>query len=94
MQIKMAHEAFNCIFYCRVLMSAVSSEDTQDRTNRTVLMPWLRFLWESYRHCMDVFKNHNKLERLYHDIAREAFQFCQVYDRKTEFRRLCDNVRS
>ncbi|XP_063725233.1 eukaryotic translation initiation factor 3 subunit A-like [Symsagittifera roscoffensis] len=76
-----------------VLMSAVSSEDTQDRTNRTFLMPWLRFLWESYRHCMEVFKNHNKLERLYHDIAREAFQFCQEYDRKTEFRRLCDNLR-
>ncbi|XP_075252920.1 eukaryotic translation initiation factor 3 subunit A-like isoform X2 [Convolutriloba macropyga] len=76
-----------------VLMSAVSSEDTQDRTNRTYLMPWLRFLWESYRHCMEVFKNHNKLERLYHDIAREAFQFCQEYDRKTEFRRLCDNLR-
>merc|ERR1712226_191840 len=76
-----------------VLMSAVSSEDTQDRTNRTYLMPWLRFLWESYRHCMEVFKNHNKLEKLYHDIAREAFQFCQQYDRKTEFRRLCDNLR-
>ncbi|RWS09568.1 Eukaryotic translation initiation factor 3 subunit A-like protein [Dinothrombium tinctorium] len=75
-----------------ILLSAVSSEDTQDRTDRVVLLPWVKFLWESYRQCLDLLKNNARTERLYHDIAHQAFEFCIKYNRKTEFRKLCDNL--
>uniref|UniRef100_T1D215 Eukaryotic translation initiation factor 3 subunit A n=1 Tax=Cupiennius salei TaxID=6928 RepID=T1D215_CUPSA len=77
-----------------LLLSAVSSEDTQDRTDRVVLTPWVKFLWESYRQCLELLRNNSRVERLYHDIAQQAFKFCLNYNRKTEFRKLCDNLRA
>ena len=75
-----------------ILLSAVSSEVSQDRTDRVLLLPWVKFLWESYRQCLDLLKNNARTEKLYHEIARNAFQFCIKFNRKTEFRKLCDNL--
>lgn len=58
--------------YYSVLLSAVSGEDTQDRTDRLLLTPWVKFLWESYRQCLDLLRNNSKVERLYHDIAQQG----------------------
>lgn len=59
-----------------VLLSAVSGEDTQDRTDRLLLTPWVKFLWESYRQCLDLLRNNSKVERLYHDIAQQGTCGC------------------
>ncbi|OWF43183.1 eukaryotic translation initiation factor 3 subunit A-like [Mizuhopecten yessoensis] len=77
-----------------LLLKAVSGEDTQDRTDRAILTPWVKFLWESYRQCLDLLRNNSRVERLYQDIAQQAFKFCLEYTRKTEFRKLCDNLRT
>ncbi|XP_039249045.2 eukaryotic translation initiation factor 3 subunit A-like [Styela clava] len=77
-----------------VLLSAVTGEKTHDRTNRLMLTPWVKFLWESYRQCLDLLRNNNRVEKLYQDIALNAFEFCLKYDRRTEFRKLCDNLRN
>lgn len=77
-----------------ILLSAVSSEDQQDRSDRVKLIPWVRFLWEAYRQCLDILKNNVRTESLYHEIAHRAFQFCTKFNRKTEFRKLCDNLRT
>lgn len=77
-----------------ILLSAVSSEDQQDRSDRVKLIPWVRFLWEAYRQCLDILKNNVRTEALYHEIAHRAFQFCVKFNRKTEFRKLCDNLRT
>lgn len=50
----------------------MSGEDTQDRTDRLLLTPWVKFLWESYRQCLDLLRNNSKVERLYHDIAQQG----------------------
>lgn len=75
-----------------ILMAAVSNEGNQDRKDRVVLIPWVKFLWESYRQCLDLLRHNNKTERLYHDIAHQAFKFCIKYNRKSEFRKLCDHL--
>jgi translation initiation factor 3 subunit A len=77
-----------------ILLSAVSSEDQQDRSERVKLIPWVRFLWEAYRQCLDILKNNVRTEALYHEVAHRAFQFCTKFNRKTEFRKLCDNLRT
>ncbi|RXG58416.1 Eukaryotic translation initiation factor 3 subunit A [Armadillidium vulgare] len=76
-----------------ILLSAVSGEDAQDRSDRTILTPWVKFLWESYRQCLELLRTNSRVEKLYHNIAQHAFKFCEKYNRKTEFRKLCDNLR-
>ncbi|XP_059468760.1 eukaryotic translation initiation factor 3 subunit A isoform X2 [Neocloeon triangulifer] len=76
-----------------ILLSAVSGEDAQDRSDRTILTPWVKFLWESYCQCLELLRTNTHVETLYHDIARMAFAFCLKYNRKTEFRKLCDKLR-
>lgn len=76
-----------------ILMKAVCGEDAQDRSDRTILLPWVKFLWESYCQCLELLRVNTHCEILYHDIARMTFQFCLKYNRKSEFRRLCDKLR-
>lgn len=76
-----------------ILLSAVCGEDAQDRSDRTILLPWVKFLWESYCQCLELLRLNTHCEILYHDIARMAFHFCLKYNRKSEFRRLCDKLR-
>jgi translation initiation factor 3 subunit A len=75
-----------------LLLKAVSGESTQDRADRDLLAPWLKFVWESYKNCLELLKNNNKVEPLYKEVAKQAFNFCSKYQRKTEFRKLCETV--
>src|SRR5947207_12575937 len=73
-----------------VMLSTVSSEQNKDRTDRAVVTPWLKFLWESYRTVLEILRNNARLEGMYQSTAHQAFQFCLKYVRKTDFRRLCE----
>ena len=77
-----------------IMLSAVSGEGAQDRSDRTILAPWVKFLWESYCQCLELLRTNSRVERLYHNIATQAFRFCLKYQRKTEFRKLCDKLRN
>lgn len=77
-----------------ILLATVSGEQSRDRTDRAVVTPWLKFLWETYRTVLEILKNNARLEIMYQSTALQAFKFCQKYARKTEFRRLCELLRN
>ncbi|KAK6943688.1 Proteasome component (PCI) domain [Dillenia turbinata] len=77
-----------------LMLSYVSGEKGKDRSDRELVTPWFKFLWETYRTVLEILRNNSKLEALYAMTAHRAFQFCKQYRRTTEFRRLCEIIRN
>ncbi|XP_054781160.1 eukaryotic translation initiation factor 3 subunit A [Prosopis cineraria] len=77
-----------------LMLSYVSGEKGKERSDREVVTPWFKFLWETYRTVLEILRNNSKLEALYAMTAHRAFQFCKQYKRTTEFRRLCEIIRN
>ncbi|KAF7818517.1 Eukaryotic translation initiation factor 3 subunit A [Senna tora] len=77
-----------------LMLSYVSGEKGKDRSDRELVTPWFKFLWETYRTVLEILRNNSKLEALYAMAAHRAFQFCKQYKRTTEFRRLCEIIRN
>uniref|UniRef100_M4BRR0 Eukaryotic translation initiation factor 3 subunit A n=1 Tax=Hyaloperonospora arabidopsidis (strain Emoy2) TaxID=559515 RepID=M4BRR0_HYAAE len=77
-----------------VMLSTTTFEGSNDRTDREVVVPWLRFMWETYRTVLDILKSNSKLEVLYKVTAMQTFDFCVEYQRKIEFRRVCEIMRN
>eukprot|EP00640_Fibrocapsa_japonica_P000291 CAMPEP_0113937048 /NCGR_PEP_ID=MMETSP1339-20121228/3751_1 /TAXON_ID=94617 /ORGANISM="Fibrocapsa japonica" /LENGTH=893 /DNA_ID=CAMNT_0000939673 /DNA_START=127 /DNA_END=2808 /DNA_ORIENTATION=+ /assembly_acc=CAM_ASM_000762 len=76
-----------------IMLSTMTEDGSKERLDRQLVVPWLKFLWETYRAVLDILRSNSKLEHVYHKISCKAFDFCQVYKRLTEFRRLCDTLR-
>jgi translation initiation factor 3 subunit A len=77
-----------------IMLSSMTEEVAKDRTDREVVVPWLKFLWESYRAILELLYKIPKLEKAYHAFAERAFKFCLEYNRVMEFKRLCDMLRT
>jgi translation initiation factor 3 subunit A len=37
-----------------ILLATVSGEQSKDRTDRAIVTPWLKFLWETYRTVLEI----------------------------------------
>jgi len=75
-------------------LACVSGDKAADRADREAVTPWLRFLWDAHRTCLDVLRNNARTETLYAAVAGRAFTFCSAFARPVEFRRLCDVLRA
>jgi len=77
-----------------ILLASVTNDETKERTEREHLVPWLKFMWESYRSVLEILRFNPKMSQLYHNTARRTMDFCVEYQRNTEFRKLCETLRS
>lgn len=77
-----------------ILLSTMSTDPAKSQRDSTVLLPTLKFLWETYRAVLDILRSNSKLEFLYHDTAQRALLFCRTYKRRMEFRNLCEMLRT
>ena len=76
-----------------ILLSSMSTDPAKNQRDSLLVLPSLKFLWEIYRAVLDILRSNSKLEHVYHASAIGALRFCRVYQRRTEFRRLCDMLR-
>uniref|UniRef100_A0A448Z9Q6 Eukaryotic translation initiation factor 3 subunit A n=1 Tax=Pseudo-nitzschia multistriata TaxID=183589 RepID=A0A448Z9Q6_9STRA len=76
-----------------ILLSSMTTDPAKSQRDSLLLVPSLKFLWEIYRAILDILRSNSKLEHVYHATSVSAFQFCRAYQRRTEFRRLCDLLR-
>ena len=44
----------------------------RERSDRVLLAPWVKFLWESHRNMLELLKNNNTIEKVYADVAKEG----------------------
>jgi hypothetical protein len=45
-----------------IMLSSMTEEGAKDRTNREVVVPWLKFLWDAYRAVLELLHKNAKLE--------------------------------
>jgi len=76
-----------------ILLSSMTTDPAKNQRDSLLLLPSLKFLWEIYRAILDILRSNSKLEHVYHATSVSAFKFCRTYQRRTEFRRLCDLLR-
>lgn len=48
-----------------LMLSYVSGEKGKDRSDRELVTPWFKFLWETYRTVLEILRNNSRLEALY-----------------------------
>eukprot|EP00933_Yihiella_yeosuensis_P072717 TRINITY_DN8120_c0_g1_i1.p1 TRINITY_DN8120_c0_g1~~TRINITY_DN8120_c0_g1_i1.p1 ORF type:complete len:1189 (-),score=396.77 TRINITY_DN8120_c0_g1_i1:579-4019(-) len=76
-----------------ILLQAIQAGDTRQQSQDKDIHTQFRFLWDAYKVTLDVLKSNNRLEEVYHDMSRHAFEFCKANSRPQEFKRLCDILR-
>ena len=52
----------------------MSGEGAKERTDRVLLTPWVKFLWESYRNMLELLKNNLVNLTVYADVAKKGLQ--------------------
>nr|KAJ0185074.1 hypothetical protein LSAT_V11C900506230 [Lactuca sativa] len=75
-----------------LMSSYVSGEKGKDHSDRELVTPWFKFLWETYRTVLEILRNNSNLMALYANTADRAFQFCKQYKRTIEFSRVCEII--
>jgi len=77
-----------------MMLKGMTAEDSKDRANKELVVPWLKFLWESFKQILDLLHKNPKYEKTYHGICARAFKFCMDNRRTQEFHKLCETLRA
>ena len=77
-----------------ILLSTMYMDPSKSQRDSAMLMPSLKFLWETYRAVLDILRSNSKLEHVYHAAAQNALRFCKTFRRRMEFRHLTDMLRT
>ena len=77
-----------------LLLSSVCGECVKKRCDDAPPDPWVKFLWDSYWNMLELLKNNNTVQKVYADVAKDALRFCLEYQRKREFRKLCEILKN
>ncbi len=62
-----------------ILLGAVRGDQSKDRTDRSLVTPWQKLLWESYRAALETLNNNARLETIYQ--VRISFFYVSIYGR-------------
>ena len=54
----------------------------------------MRIVWDGYKSIIETVKINQRLEDLYHETLQLLFNFADKYNRKHEFKRYCDTIRT
>lgn len=73
-----------------LLDSFVDSAGDRERIERRLINPAQKFCYDAYDTALDIAKGNDRLELVYQQIAERAFNFCKQHQRKSDFRRLCE----
>jgi len=76
-----------------ILLRAIQAQDTRQQSQDRDVHNHFRFLWETYKVILDVLKSNRGLEEVYHETARNVFEFCRINQRPQEFKKLCEALR-
>lgn len=80
-------------FEAQDFFSDGKDSDFQVFKKKEQILNLYKFTWETYKILLDFTKVNYRLLEHYYKILKAAFNFCQVNNRKNEFKRLCDSVR-
>jgi len=67
--------------------------DVDSRTEKSIIRDAMKNVWETYKMTIEATAKNKKLEDMYAYIIHKAFEFCKKYNRRAEFKRLCEMVR-
>ncbi|CAK9785650.1 hypothetical protein CC85DRAFT_265128 [Cutaneotrichosporon oleaginosum] len=70
--------------------SFLESAGDRERIERRLVHPAQKFTYDAYDVSLDIAKGNDRLELVYQQIANRAFAFCKQHQRKSDFRRLCE----
>ncbi|WWC93807.1 hypothetical protein V866_000643 [Kwoniella sp. B9012] len=73
-----------------LLDTFVDNAGDRERIERRLIAPAQKFCWDAYDISLDIAKSNDRLEVIYQSVAHRAFNFCKVHQRKSDFRRLCE----
>lgn len=77
-----------------ILLKSIQANDTRQQSQDRDVHSHFRFLWDTYRVILDnILKNNSRLEEVYHETVRHAFNFCAENKRPGEFKKACEWVR-
>ncbi|GMM37863.1 translation initiation factor eIF3 core subunit A [Saccharomycopsis crataegensis] len=76
-----------------LLLSIVSDDNHNDRSDRELLTPYLKFMYDVYKSSLDIIRNIKQLEVIYCTIVNHSFKFCESFQRKLEFKKFSELIR-